>query len=263
MNLPSGANFEMRPIAVGRILVEELRVVRLGDEDAAVGSDEHVVRLGELRRRIARFARRAERQQELALRCELHHRVALRFPFGKFRELLRRRRARVGNPDVALLVDVHAVRPEDLSRAEARHDLAVRIELHDRIDIGSDARIRAAAIAGPDVLAVDIDVHGADRSPVAVVGQRAPVADGLVGVGQVVDRRDFGVLGRTRRSTRRRGRLWRARLRRGGLLRREPGGAHYGETDNGHRALHDESSPGTVLIEIAAISLRYNRATLE
>ena len=65
------------------------------------------------------------------------------------------------------LIDIHAVRPQDLSRAEALHDLAVRIELDDRIDIRTRARIGAAAIAGPDVLAVDIDVHRADRSPLA------------------------------------------------------------------------------------------------
>ena len=74
--------------AVGRILIEELRVVRFGDEDAAVGSDQHVIRLGELRRRIAGFAGRAERHQQLALRAELQHRVALALRIGKLRELL-------------------------------------------------------------------------------------------------------------------------------------------------------------------------------
>ena len=111
-------------------------------------------------------------------------------------------------------IDVHAVRPEDLSRAEALHDLAARIELDDRIDLRAGADIGAAAIAGPDVLAVDVDVDRADRSPSPSVGQRAPVAHRLVRIRQVVDRRDLGVLGRTRRATRRCGR----RLRRGGRL---------------------------------------------
>jgi hypothetical protein len=126
------------------------------------------------------------RHQQFALRGKLQHGVALALPLGKLRELLRRRRSRVGDPDVALAIDVHAVRPEDLSRAEARHDLAVRIELHHRIDIRSDARVRAAAIASPDVLAVDVDVHGAHRSPLAVVGS-VPQLRIVVGGEQVVD----------------------------------------------------------------------------
>src|SRR6476620_7639929 len=80
--------------AVWRILIEELRAVRFGHEDAAVRSDEHVVGLGEFRRRIAGFAGRAQRHQQLALRTELQHRVAPGLPLGKFGELLRRRRPR-------------------------------------------------------------------------------------------------------------------------------------------------------------------------
>ena len=80
MNLPSGANFEMRPIAPGPGGIEELRAVRFRHEDAAVGRDQHVVRLGELRRRIAGFARRAERHQHLALRAELDDGVSLAWP---------------------------------------------------------------------------------------------------------------------------------------------------------------------------------------
>ena len=182
------------------------------------------------------------------LPCGLNFITVWPLPFGvgKLLELLRRRRPRIGDPDVALAVDVHAVRPQDLSRAEALHDLAVRIELDDRVDVRTGARVGAAAIAGPDVLAVGIDVDGADRSPLAAVRQRAPVAHGLVGIRQVVDRRDLGVLGRTRRSTRRpagcggpaaAGRLLRRARRRS--LR---------QADDGHRALH-ESSPGTVLIK--------------
>ena len=202
--------------AVRRILIEELRVVRFGDENAAVRSDQHVVGLGQLRGRIAGLTAGADRHQQLALRAELQHGVALALGIGKLRQLLRRRRARVRDPDVALLVDVHAVRPQDLSRAEARHDLAGGIELDHRIDLRIQADVAAAAIAGPDVFAVSVDVHRADRAPFPAVRQRAEVADRFVWIGQVVDRLDRGVFGRSRRSARRPcGRLgrWRRRLR--------------------------------------------------
>src|SRR6187455_1488296 len=67
--------------AVRRILIEKLCVVGLGDEDRTVRSDEHIVRLGEFRRRIARFTGRAERHQQFSLRAELEDGVALVLPF--------------------------------------------------------------------------------------------------------------------------------------------------------------------------------------
>ncbi len=179
--------------------------MRLGDEDAAVGSNQDVVRLGELRRRIARLTGRAERHQEFSLRAELQHRVALALGVGELLQFGFGCRARIDDPHVALAIDIHAVRPEDLSRAEALHDLAVGIELDDGIDVRARAHIGAAAIAGPDVFAVDVDVDRAHRSPSPSVRQRAPVAHGLVRIRQVVDRRDLGVLGRTRRTARRAG----------------------------------------------------------
>ena len=50
MKVPSGANFEMRPMLGGAVpgaprLVEELRAVGLGDEDAPVWRDLHIARL--------------------------------------------------------------------------------------------------------------------------------------------------------------------------------------------------------------------------
>jgi hypothetical protein len=146
--------------------------------------------------RIARLAAGADGHQQFSLRAELEHGVALVLPLRELGELACCCRTRVGDPDVALLVDVHAVRPQDLSRAEAGDDLAARIELHHRVDVRADARIRAAAIAGPNVLAVDVDVNGADRSPLSSVGQHAEIANGLVRIRQVVDWRHLRVLGR-------------------------------------------------------------------
>src|SRR5688500_20268774 len=63
--------------AVGRILIEELRVVRLGHEDAAVGGDQDVVRLGEPGWRSDSFTRRAERHAQSALRHVIQHSMTL------------------------------------------------------------------------------------------------------------------------------------------------------------------------------------------
>jgi hypothetical protein len=62
--------------------------------------------------------------------------------------------AAIGGPDVALLVDEHPVGPQQQPFAETLQHFAVGIELHDRIDVGSGARVAAAPIPGPDALAV-------------------------------------------------------------------------------------------------------------
>ena len=143
--------------------------MRFRHEDAAVGRDQHIVRLGEIRRRIAGLARRAERHQQLALRAELEDGVALALGVRELCHLGGRRRSRVHDPHVALPIDVHAVRPEDLSGAEALDDLAARIELDDRFDVRPGAEL-VPAVAGPDVLAVDVDVDRADRFPLRPSG---------------------------------------------------------------------------------------------
>ena len=187
--------------------------------------------------------RRAEREQHLALRAELDDGVALALRVGELLQLGRGRRPRVDHPHVALLVDVHAVRPQDDAGAKALHDLAARIELDDGIDGRAGAGIGAATIAGPDVLAVGIDVDRADRSPLAAVGQRAEVADGLVGIRQVVDRGDLGVFGRAGCTAWRRGWGW----RRGRLAEKADarGGEQGGAEQNGRlsSSRHHRAAP--------------------
>jgi len=52
------------------------------------------------------------------------------------------------------------VRPQQQPLAETLRHLAIGIELHNRIDIGTGAGIGAATIPGPDALAVNIHIDG-------------------------------------------------------------------------------------------------------
>src|SRR5262245_323312 len=98
----------------------------VGDKDAAVWPDDHVVGLIELTVGRSGFASGAEAQQLLALRAELVDLMAL----GSF--LVRRE---VRNPDVAVLVDGNAVRRDHDALAEVGEHLAsAPIELEDRVD---------------------------------------------------------------------------------------------------------------------------------
>ena len=122
--------------------------MRLPYEDAAVRGDEPVIRLGEVRGRVARLTRGAEDEQHLALRAELDDRVPLACSVGKALQLPGVRRAGVGHPDVAFAVDVHPVGPQDQPCAEALHHVAVRIQLDDRIRVGAGARVDPAPTRG-------------------------------------------------------------------------------------------------------------------
>ena len=57
-----------------------------------------------------------------------------------------RGRAPSVDPDVAVAIDVDAVRKDEHARAEALHQLAGRIELQHRIEIGTAAAERLRGI---------------------------------------------------------------------------------------------------------------------
>jgi hypothetical protein len=65
-------------------------VIPLRDEDVAVRRDSNVERLVQVFGRITGLPRRAERQQDLALRAELDNDVTLDCRGGKARQLLAR-----------------------------------------------------------------------------------------------------------------------------------------------------------------------------
>ena len=89
----------------------------------------------------------------------------------------------VGDPDVAVLVDVDAVRRHHGALADVGEHLAgVAIELENRIDrivLAVDrpaaGSAGAAALVAPDVAVLRIDVEAGRSPPLAARGQLAPV----------------------------------------------------------------------------------------
>src|SRR5262249_24941507 len=136
--------------------------VPVRDEDVAVWRGHDVAGAVERVRPVAGDARLAQGHQHLAFRAEFEDLVA-------FAVLTRR----IARPDVAVPVDVGAVRLIEHSRPEHPQYLARRIELDDGRQARAFAVGRAAALEDPDVaFAVDID---SDRpAPFPAVGERSP-----------------------------------------------------------------------------------------
>src|SRR3954454_6454320 len=134
-----------------------LGVVAVGDIDAAVGPGDDVVRLVELTIATTWLAGGAKAEKLLALRTELVDLLSL----GALLVV-----REVGNPHVAILVDVDAVRRHHHAFADVRqHCAGVTVELENRIERGVVAidraaagRTGAAALVGPDVSVLRIDV---------------------------------------------------------------------------------------------------------
>ena len=194
----------------GAVEANQARVrvaVAFRDEDVAVRIGDHVIRLIE-RRGIRRLAGHvaaglAERQQHLAIGAELDHLVAdhlgrhrrqrrisgLAGPAGRQVALT------VGHPDVAVAIDVDAVREDEHALAEARDHLAALVELEDGLErrhfiLGAiPAGIRRAPLGDPDAAAVLVDVDRARRSPGAALGQLRPAFNRVVRIRRVVGRR--------------------------------------------------------------------------
>jgi hypothetical protein len=157
--------------------------VSVGDEDVTFRRDRDVTWCSEVIGSAALFAECAQRHQHLAGRTELDHDLAALVP-------LRRpvHRHRVGHPDVALAIDIDAVRPDEHAAAKAGHDLAVRAELHNRVGlrvaalVAEAGRILEAVAANhrPDMAAVAIDRHFPHRPHRATVRElRPPFSDAI------------------------------------------------------------------------------------
>ncbi len=101
-----------------------IATVPIADEDVAVGRNEDRRRRVELVGTGAGDAGLAERQQELAVRTELEDLVA----FAVLAEP-------VDQPDIALAVDLDAVREDGQACAKTLHQSAGRIEFQDRIEL--------------------------------------------------------------------------------------------------------------------------------
>src|SRR5690606_22040732 len=81
----------------------------------------------------------------------------------------------VRDPDVALAVDEHAVRPSEEAGAELAEAPAVQVELEDDGQVRlADAGVGAATLGDPDRAAGGAGVDGARRAPCRAGGQLAP-----------------------------------------------------------------------------------------
>ena len=170
-------------------------LVPVGDEDISVRSDGHGAGRREVILIVPRHACFPEGHQQLAVRAELEDLMA-----GAQAGFRRHGHAacahRVGHPQIALAIDGEAVRPDEHPAAEALDDVALGVELEDRVDV-LDPAVEAEAIdseatAGghrhgtrlvasdesPDALPVDVDVHGSRRSHLAAAGQPCPITAG-------------------------------------------------------------------------------------
>src|SRR5437660_3395983 len=89
----------------------------------------------------------------------------------------------IGHPDVAIAIDVNAVRRRDHAGAEMRDQVPVGVELENRVERRAHATVRATPLGDPDARAILVDVDGARRSPGAALGHLRPALDGLIWVG--------------------------------------------------------------------------------
>ena len=197
MNLPS-----LRELHDARVGVAAMSV---GDEDIAVGRDED----GGRRIELVRAARR-RRPALPSVISSLPSGLNLKtwWPLHSAAEA-------VGDPDIAVAVDVHAVRENEHAGAEALHQLAGRVELQNRIEVravaieyfafahlrGRNEPLRTASFGYPDAAAVTVDIDARRRTPDAAIGHLAEAFDGTIRVGRRIGRRDrlsVGTNGRER-----------------------------------------------------------------
>ena len=154
-----------------------LSAVPVGDEYVAVRRGDHVARLVELAGAAAGDAGFAQAHQLLAFGVELDHLV----PLGAFVVPVE-----IRDPHVAVAVHVEAVRRDEQTRAEARQQLAgMAIELEDGIEVrrvlAGLTQPTAAAVVGPDVPVVRVDVDACRGAPLAAGGHLRPIQDHLGG----------------------------------------------------------------------------------
>jgi hypothetical protein len=83
----------------------------------------------------------------------------------------------IHHPDVAVVVHVDPMWPDEHSGSELGEYSTTLVELEDNVEVVvSDTIVRSAAVDGPDRFAVRGDLHQAGRTPIASVGQRGPHA---------------------------------------------------------------------------------------
>ena len=151
-------------------------VVRIGtvtirDENVAVVRHHNATGRIEVVRTAAWNSGRAQPHEHFTLGVELDDLV----PAGS---LGRTHRAhRVGHPHVTVRVYIDSVRPYEHTATEALHNIAVRVELQNRVQIRVQTLIpesprlsRITPDHRPDMLSIRIDVHPANGAHLPAVG---------------------------------------------------------------------------------------------
>ena len=109
----------------------------------------------------------------------------------------------VGDPHIAIPVDVEAVRERQTSRRRSfSSQLAGWIDLEDWRHVRAVAARAAAALEHPDALAVAVDVDADRLSPFAPVWKLGPVLDRAIRIGRVASLRWARACGTTIAATR-------------------------------------------------------------
>ena len=149
--------------------------------DVAAGSDHHAGRPVEVVLVVAPDAGLAQTHHHFAPLVELQHLVADAEPFARRRARVAVRSA-LGHPQEALVVQEEPVRETEEPGAEAVDQVAVEVELQDRVEAGPRALVRAATVQDPQVLAVRIGEDAAHRAQHAPLGHLLPAERGPVRV---------------------------------------------------------------------------------
>lgn len=173
--------------AIGRELDDAVvadGAVAIGDEDGAVLRDDDIGGRVELVVATAGLAGCAEHHQHFAGGAELDDLMASGVAAGDASA-----GGGIGDPDIALGVDVDAVGPDEHAAAEALDHDAVGVELEHGVEIGIHALVAeavggggVAAHDGPDVHAVGVNIGVAHRAHGAPLGHGGPWSDCAVGV---------------------------------------------------------------------------------
>ena len=89
----------------------------------------------------------------------------------------------LGHPQKAFVIEEEAVRKTEEAGPEAVDEVALQVELHDRVQVGSGALVGAATVEDPEVLAVRVGKDAADGAHHAPFGQLLPAEGRPVRVG--------------------------------------------------------------------------------
>ena len=156
----------------------------IGDENISIIANYNVRRGIEVVGATTHFSRRTQHQQNLPRWGELNYLVTTGVAIGNTRIAYS-----IGNPHIAIFVDIDAVWPNKHPTTETLNYLPFAIKFQDRVQIGIHTLITETIWRGgitthyrPDVLAIWINIEIANRTLNATIGQLRPAFDSRIGV---------------------------------------------------------------------------------